>query len=269
MRQIFRYLKNPIFFLISIVFVIPCILLALQSFALGWRWPAIFPQTLSLSAWKVVFGEERIISAIGTTFLIGIIVVVINLVMALPAGKALAHYNFRGKTLIETFFLLPLLIPTLAIAMGIQIVMLRAGLTDHLPGVVLVHLIPTLPYSIRIFRAAFESLGLKWEEQARTLGIKPFVIFYTVWLPLLIPSIQSASMLVFIISLSQYALTAIIGGGTVTTLSMLYFPYFEGSNRAVTAAFSIVFAALPVCFLVLMKILLRLLVPYSRRYSGG
>ncbi|HEX3030873.1 MAG TPA: ABC transporter permease subunit [Bacillota bacterium] len=251
-----------------VLFGLPCLLLLIQSFAFDWRWPAMLPQVLSLRAWQVVFSEVSLWPVLGTTFLIGCLVVVLNLVLALPAGKALAHHDFRGKTMLELFLLLPILIPTLAVAMGIFLVMLRLGLTDKLTGVVLVQLIPTLPYSIRIFRAAFESLGVKWEEQAKTLGVNPGKVWLTVWLPMLVPSINNAAMLAFLISLSQYALTAIIGGGSVATLPMLYFPYFEAANRAVTAAFTILFAVLPLCFFLLLRLALRLLVPNSTTVRG-
>ncbi|WP_347552908.1 ABC transporter permease subunit [Pseudalkalibacillus hwajinpoensis] len=144
--------------------------------------------------------------------------------------------------------------------MGLQFTLIKAGLGDRLTGVLLVHLIPTLPYAIRVMRAGYERLGTGLEEQAAVLGATPFIRFLTVSLPLLLPSIRSLMLLTFVISLGQYALTAIIGGGAVSTLPLLYYPYFSSSNESVIAGFSIIFAMLPLLFIGSVEIVLRLVI---------
>ncbi len=249
------------------VFVVPFIFLIIMSTAYRWFWPELIPQEFNLYAWRVLAEEPKLATALINTLMLGGLVAILNLILALPAGKALAHYNFLGKSTIETILLLPILIPSLAVAMGIQLTMIRVGLADNLGGVLIVHLLPTLPYSIRIFRAGFENLGIKWEEQALTLGVAPKIIFLTIWLPLLIPSIRGALFLTFVISLSQFALTALIGGGNVVTLAMLYFPLFSSANRSVLAVFSLLFALLPIIFLFVTELALRFILPVHRRVS--
>lgn len=270
METNFNHKRQFSVLLFVLVFGFPLILLLLQSFAFGWQWPGIFPSLLSLKAWQVLFSEQRILSSVGLTCIIGITVVLINFLLGMPAAKALAHYNFCGKSAIEAFFMMPLLVPSLAVAMGINVTMIKIGLANNLVGVISVHLVPTLPYTIKILRSGYENIGIRWEEQAKTLGVPPVKIFLTVWLPLLIPSIRSAAILTFVISLSQYALTALIGGGNVTTLAMLYFPYFESANKSVMACFSVVFALLPVLFLGIFELALRglgLAIGFPRKFD--
>ncbi len=251
-----------------IIFVLaPLAVLIVRSFAVDWHYPGLFPAGLGLRGWLILFAETGMVDALQTTFLIGCVVAALNLALGMSAGKALAFYRFKGKELLESFFLLPILIPALALAMGLQIAMIHLGLSNHWPGVVLIHLLPTLPYSIRIFRAGFENIGLKWEEQAKTLGAGGLTIFMTIYLPLLLPGIRSAASLAFVISLSQYVLTILIGGGNVVTLSMIYFPYFQGSNQAVMAAFSLVFALLPIIFYLGMELMIKLFVPHHNYFS--
>lgn len=250
------------------VFVAPIIFLVMMSIGSKWFWPDLIPREFNLYAWGVLAEEPKLLPALIDTLILGGLVAIFNLLLALPAGKALAHHDFVGKSTIETFLLLPILIPSLAIVMGIQLTMIKMGFAYNLGGVLLVHLLPTLPYSIRIFRAGFENLGLKWEEQALTLGVPPKSIFLTIWLPLLLPSIRTALFLTFVISLSQYALTALIGGGNVVTLAMLYFPLFSGANPSVLAAFSLLFAILPLMFLSVTELALRFFLPGHRRYGG-
>ncbi len=246
--------------LFILLFILPFLTIIMKSFSIGWRWPDLLPNSYGFEGWKVIFRDPSLIESILTTIKIALMVVGLNLLLAIPAARALSIYTFHGKSLIEAFLLSPILIPGILLAMGLQFTLIRFGLADRMAGVVLVHLIPTLPYAIRIMRAGYERLGNGLREQAIVLGASPLIRFLTVSLPLLLPSIRSVMLLTFVISLGQYALTAIIGGGTVVTLPLLYYPYFSGSNEAVIAGFSIIFALLPLLFIGAAEILLRLVI---------
>ncbi|MFB4165987.1 ABC transporter permease [Alteribacillus sp. JSM 102045] len=232
----------------------PPAVLFLSSFAYMWRWPQLFPESFSLRAWQVVFQDPNIWSACFLSMMIGQGVVILNIVLGLPAGKALAHYDFKGKSFIETFLLLPILIPTLAVGMGILLTVIQFGLADTWIGVMLIHLVPTLPYTIRILRAGYENIGTKYEDAARSLGASAWAVFRTVTFPLLFPSLRAVIVLTFVISLSQYVLTALIGGGRVVTLAMVYYPYLSSVDRPVIAALSVLFILIPILILVILEI---------------
>ncbi|HEX6923081.1 MAG TPA: ABC transporter permease subunit [Bacillales bacterium] len=259
--------RKSLLWLVLLVIAVPIALLVAESVAYGWRWPEVIPHQFSLRGWRVVFGDPKIVTALQTTVIIGACVVVLNLAIAFPAGKALAWFSFKGKSVIESFLLLPILVPALAVAMGLQITMIRFGLADHITGVILVHLLPTLPYSLRIMRAGYERLGMKWIEQARTLGAQPWTIFSTVSLPLLLPSLRSLVLLTFVISLSQYVLTAVIGGGLVTTLPIIYYPFLSSSDPAVIATFSLVFVLMPIAFMAAVEGMTRVIIWYKKMFT--
>lgn len=250
--------RKLILFLFFTIFLVPIVFLAIKSVAVGWRWGELFPTNFSFRGWEVVLTDPNIVSAIYVTMKIAVIVIIGNLFIAILAGRALAFYSFKGKGLIESILFMPIIIPSLAVAMGIHLTMIRLGVADYWLGVVLVHLIPTVPYSIRILRSAFERLGRKWEEQSLTLGGTYFQTFWNVVFPLLLPSFRATVYLTFVISLSQYVLTALIGGGNVITLAMLYYPYFSSVDDMVIASFSFLFALLPFMFIIIVELLIRL-----------
>lgn len=258
-----------IIFLIGAVvfFVLPLLFLILQSFAFGWRWPDIFPTDFSLRGWQVLAREPQLFSALGVTMLIGFSVVILNLLLAIPAGKALAQYHFKGKAWIESLLFLPILIPALAVAMGIHFTMIKLGLANVWWGVVLVHLIPTLPYSVRIMRSGYERMGTQWIEQAISLGVSRWRVFWTVSVPFLLPSLRSAVVLAFVISLSQYVLTIMIGGGNVITWAVIYYPFLRSVDDAVIASFSLLFALLPLLFIALFEGCVCLLVTGRKHFK--
>ncbi|MFC4736390.1 ABC transporter permease [Bacillus daqingensis] len=239
--------------LLLLLFVAPVLFLFVRSIAFGWRFPDIVPSAFSMRGWEAVWSDPQLIQALGSTMAIGTAVVLLNYLLALPAAYALSHYEPRGKAVMETIIMLPIFVPVLAVAMGLHLFMIRIGAADSWIGVVLIHMLPTLPYAVRILKSGFDRLQTDWMWQGRTLGMSPVRTFFSLMLPMMLPSLRSCGILVFVISLSQYVLTAIIGGGRVTTLPILYFPFFSSADEAVTAAFTMLFAILPIAFLLLLE----------------
>jgi len=129
-------------------------------------------------------------------------VTVLALAVSLPAGRALALEEFRGKQLVVFFLLLPVLAPPLASAMGLHALFLRLGLTDSVLGVLLVHLIPAVSYCALMLMGSFADLDTDWEAQARTLGATPREVWWHVTLPAIAPGMAVAASFAFLVSSS-------------------------------------------------------------------
>lgn len=137
--------------------------------------------------------------------------------------------------------MLPLIVPTTVFGMGIHLLLIRVGLSDTVPGVILVHVICALPYTVSIMTDSTRAIGKKLEEQARVLGAGSLRAFWSVSMPALIPAIFSALAMAYITSFSQYFLTLLIGGGNVRTFTVIMVPYLQ----TVTAPLQQV---IPLCF---------------------
>ncbi|OEH92298.1 hypothetical protein BFG57_02850 [Bacillus solimangrovi] len=227
----------------------PMLYLVISSLTLTTQWPQILPSNITLSHWHTVFSQPQLLSSMRTSLVLTASVVVLNLVLGYPVARILAYESFKGKAIAEVLLLYPILIPVLLIIMGIHLKMIQLGLTDHLLGVIVAHLIPTLPYTIRIMKNGFEKLGKKWEEQSSMLGASGTQTFRHITVPLLKPSIHAAILVTSVISLSQYGITLIIGGGIVTSFPIIFYPFAETANKGVMAAFSLLFAILPLIFI--------------------
>lgn len=230
-------------------------------------WP--FGTGVTLEVYKTVWGDPYVIEALGTTLVIGVVVSLLNVVLGATAGRKLFLYEGNWQRVWDVALSLPLLIPSLVITSGLHMFMIRAGLVDTIGSVILIHLFPTLPYSIRLFRNAYEQLGNKWYEQAVLLGANKATQFLTVSVPMLKETYRYAFLLSFVISLSQYALTAFIGGGQVTTLALLFFPYFSSANQPLLAAFAVLFTVLPLLVWLLFEWVYMLLENMGRSGQRG
>jgi putative spermidine/putrescine transport system permease protein len=183
-------------------------------------------------------------SALGASVLVAAFVTLVAVAIGLPAGRALGLYRFRGRRIVEFVLLTPVLLPPIAIALGLHGVFLRLGLTGSFLGVVLVHLVPVLPYVVLILSGAFANLDPAYEDQARSLGAGRMAVLRTVTLPSIGPGLATAVLFGFLVSWGQYALTLVIGGGRVVTLPILLFASAAGGDTAITSALAL-FATLP------------------------
>lgn len=251
---IFKCMMYVLIFLL----IFPIAVLVLWSFVNIWPWPKVFPDNFGIRGFKYIFNPlNNSLKILFFSIFLSSVVTFITLLMSIPAAKALGVYKFKGKSFLKILILAPIIVPPIAVAMGIHFVFIKMGLANTFIGVVLVHLIPCLPYGIRILTNVFEIIGESMEMQARVLGASPFQAFIKITLPLIAPGLISAATLVFIVSFSQYFLTFLIGGGQIVTFSMLMFPYIQSGDRMMASSYSIIFILSTFGMLLIMEKLVK------------
>ncbi len=234
--------------------LLPVLVLLIWSVARSWPWPSLLPAAYSAAEWKSLFSaSSRLAPVLLQSVLLAGGVTLLSLAASVPAAKALGLLSFPGKSVVEMLVLAPVIVPPLSYAPGMHLLFLRLGIADSFAGVLLAHLVPCLPYGIRILTNVFRALGDRLEMQARVLGASPFQAFLHVTLPLIAPGMASAGGLLFIVSLSQYLLTFFLGGGRIVTLSMVLLPLVKDGERAAAAVWSTLFIAVSLLFCLLME----------------
>lgn len=186
----------------------------------------IIPKSFSLN--------PRIVETLTTTLFMITAVTFLNHVIGYAAGKAIAFQTGRIIQLAELLISLPLFLPVLLLSFGLYLTWIRLGLADQFLGVLLVLLLPTLPYTVRLYTNGFQALGEQLLEQTVLVEANRLKRFFFLVGPLLRPTLQSVTLLVTVITLSQYALVVLIGGGVVRMLALEVFPLYSGN--AVDAA---------------------------------
>ncbi len=232
-------------------------LLPLLAWAISgqWRYPALLPPQLSGRGVALVT-DPGVLAALLTSVGIGTAVAVIATAVGFGAGRALGLYAFRGRRLATVLLLAPALVPTIAVTLGIQVFFIRFGLADTVAGVVLVQLVPTVPYAGLVLAAAFANFDTDLEDQARMLGAGPLRRLVLVTLPTLRPAVAVAAYLSFLISWSEYILTLLVGGGTVRTLPLLLFAAIGTADYSAAAALALVLTLPPLALVGLTSRLL-------------
>jgi putative spermidine/putrescine transport system permease protein len=220
--------------------LLPMIPLLVWAVSGQWRYPALLPQHYSGRGLRLLADPHtQILHGLLTSTVIAVTVAGLACLIGFPAGRAIGLYRFRGRRMVQFFLLAPVIVPGLAVTLGIQVFFIRYGLSDTMTGVILVQLMPTVPYAATLLAGAFSNYDIEYERQARMLGAGPFRVLLTVTIPLLRPAIALAALFAFLISWSEYVLTLLVGGGQVQTLPLLLFSAIGSPDTNAAAALAL------------------------------
>ena len=219
------------FFIVNLLAMIGTVVTS--SFATRWlgTWlPAGWTTRWYSSAWN----EFQLWDILIVTFQLVGVVVLISGILGVTAAYALARRDFPGKRLLVLLFLLPLLIPPITFGIPLATVLYRTGLAGTFWGVVAANLVPTVPFVILVMIPFIEQIDPKIEAAARVFGANTFKLFIHVLLPLLLPGILAALLLVLVRTIAMFELTFLVAGPTSQTLVVaLYYAVFAAGVRAV------------------------------------
>ncbi|WP_303043251.1 ABC transporter permease [Enterocloster bolteae] len=267
MKKRKSFITNMILALLCASILIPAASLVVWVFTERWAWPALFPQVLSDRAvMEIVRRKGELVSLMASSVMISSVVAVLAAVIGILTSRVLVLYRFRGKDLMSFLTVLPLMVPGTVFAMGIQITFIRLGLNNTVAGVILAHLIYSLPYAVRLIMDGTRAVGIGLEEQARVLGAGSFQAFRRTTLPMLVPVILSAVSMSYIVSFSQYFLTLLLGGGRVKTFAVVMVPYLQSGSRNIACVYSILFMGIT---LLVFAVFERIAVYWTGQIVGG
>jgi putative spermidine/putrescine transport system permease protein len=228
------------------VLIAPLVLFGLYAFSARWFYPQPIPSEWSTAGFERLLGNTRTYQSLIASLSIAAMVSLISVSFAIPAGRTLGLRTFKGRQAAWLLLFLPTVVPPLAIGMGLNILFLQLGIAGTMTGVILAHLVPTLPYTVFTLSGAFARYDENYEHQAISLGANHIQVFFSLTLRLISPSLVVAALFAFLISWSQYLLSLLIGGGQVITLPMLLFSTVSGNNPVSIAAISLLFVTPPV-----------------------
>ncbi|MBG0756283.1 molybdate ABC transporter permease subunit [Vibrio cidicii] len=164
----------------------------------------------------------------------------------------LARKQFFGKTLLDSMIHLPLVLPPVVVGYILLVLMGRQGLLGaplhqlldisfsfNWKGVVLACWVVSLPLMVRAIRLSLESVDIKLEQAAATLGASPLKVFFTITLPLMTPGLITGITLAFARSLGEFGATISFVSnipGETQTLPLAMFNFIETPGAEMQAA---------------------------------
>lgn len=240
--------------LLVLWFVLPVVPIMVWAFANRWSFPGVLPQQWGFDGLRSAAGAGAA-HAFATSTALALAVSAIATPCGALAARALVTGRVHLPVVVAAILFAPVALPPFAVALGLDVLILRA----HIPSgsaVVVLLAVAAIPYTTYVMRVAFGAYDRGYEEEARTLGASRRTVLWRVQVPLLAPALSAAAFLAFLVGWSDYIVTLLIGGGRLVTVPILVASFAAGTgNDSVVAALSLS-AVLPP--LVLLTVLARL-----------
>ena len=164
------------------------------------------------------------IFAIKLTLITATLATLLALILAVPASYALSKVEFYGKSLVDTFLDLPIVISPIALGaalliffntpLGRFIETYGIRFVFEVPGIVLAQFAIITALAIRLMKATFDSMGTRYEIVARTLGCNKWQAFFKVTLPLAKNGLLAASIMAWARAVGEFGATITLVGAT-------------------------------------------------------
>ncbi len=239
------------FFLINLAALIFSVVV--NSFAVTW-FEGWLPSGLTTAWYGDAWQEFGLADVLLVTLIVALVVVGLSLLFGVPAAYALARRDFVGKRVVMVLLLLPVLLPPITYGIPLATVMYNVGLAGSLAGVIAVNIVPALPFVILVMTPFIEQIDTNVESAARMCGAVTRQVFTRILVPLLIPGILAAAVLVLVRTVAMFELTFLVAGPDSQTLIVaLYSAAFTPGIRAAQAidAMAVMYTMLSSVLLVL------------------
>jgi spermidine/putrescine transport system permease protein len=143
-------------------------------------------------------------------------------VLGLLASIVLVRRDFFGRGGVSALLLSPLVVPYIALAIGLLVFFNEVSVPLGIKSIVMGHIVVSIPYAILILVPRLERLDVRLEEAARDLGAGVLQTFRLITFPLLLPAILSAYVVAFVLSFDEIVIAYFVNG-EVTTFPLYLF----------------------------------------------
>jgi len=176
-----------------------------ELYANVWSLPTSLSLANYIKAWSVVKMDQLFLNSL----IVVSVSVVLTLIVAAPAAYILTRVTFRGANFITQFFTAGMGVPAAILFIPLFGMLAARGWVDSLPGLILVYVVLSIPFTIFLLTGFFSTLPAELEESAAIDGASPLNVFIRIMLPLASPGLLTAAILNFVSTWNEYMIALI------------------------------------------------------------
>jgi putative spermidine/putrescine transport system permease protein len=207
-----------------------------------------FPPVGISSRWFfAILNDQVLLASILRSVWLGLSAAAIGVLVALPCAFVIERGRLLGRGLLETGITSPRMIPQIVLALALLAFFEAVGLAESFFGLVISHLVVTIPFAFRTLLVSVATLDRRLEWSSDVLGATPTQTFLRVMAPQLKTGLIAALMFTFILSFNNVTLALFLSGFGERTLPVEMFQRMNvGGMTPVIPAISFVLAVIGV-----------------------
>ena len=182
------------------------------------------------------------LKVIGFSILQAFLSALFSIIFGLPGAWLVTYYDFPGKRWFNLLTYLPFILPSILVVLAMVLFFGNNGWINRglmylfsfeeqpiqflysLSGILVAHVFYNFPIAMKIISDQWERISFKYLQAARSLGVGSIKLFFCITLPLLMPSLGSAFLLIFLLCMNSFAIILVLGGGIhFTTIEVLIY----------------------------------------------
>ena len=241
------WLTSGFTFIVAFILVAPIFISVVMSFTSSdsLRFP---PQGFSTKWYQAVIEEPKWQDRLPVSLTVAVSSALLATSISTLSAFALVHSNVRGKNLISTLFIAPLIVPVVVMATGMFFVWAKGWtigplsfggkIVGTIVGLVLAHTVIAMPYPFIMVRSSLTNVDRSLELAAENLGATPVSTFITITLPLILPGVLSGFIFAFIASWDEVVIASFLSSARVSTVPVQIFQQLRESLDPSAAAIS-------------------------------
>jgi ABC-type spermidine/putrescine transport system permease subunit II len=203
---------------VVIVFLVaPIVVIVLASFN-ATPFLQFPPHGWSLRWYARFFATPRWYEAALLSLQVAVVVTVAATTLGTLAAIGLVRGRARWRGALELFFVSPMVVPAIVMAVGLYFLLAPLRLTGSAGALVLGHTVTAIPVVLVIVVASLRLTDASLELAARSLGASWWRTLRHVTVPSVAPAILAGAAFAFLVSFDEVVLAVFLGGPDATTL---------------------------------------------------
>jgi putative spermidine/putrescine transport system permease protein len=211
------------------------------------------PEGLSSRWFDAILRDAVLLGTVARSFWLATLAAVVAVLVAMPAVFVIERARFRGRVALETLITGPRMIPQIVVVLGLLIWFERIGLAETFAGLVIAHLVISVPFAFRTLLVSVAALDRRLENASATLGASRARTFLKVTLPQLKTGVIAAAIFTFILSFNNVTMALFLSALGQRTLPVEMFQrMYVGGMTPVIPAIAFLLALGGALFFVLL-----------------
>jgi molybdate transport system permease protein len=210
------------------------------------------------SGWEIfraALGDPEVHFAVRLSVTTALLTTLVSLLFAVPAAYILSRYHFPGEKLVDTIIDLPIVIPPPVMGMSLLMLFMTpvGDLVNHLTprplveamnaflsfatgheiaddgstwvyttrGIVMAQFFVACAFGVRAIKASFDTIGVRHENVARTLGCTRWQAFYKVVLPMGATGLVAGAVMIWARAMAEFGPVLFFAGATRLKTSVM------------------------------------------------
>ncbi len=166
--------------------------------------PRLISENFSFDAYRKILGDETELRFFMNSYIVALSVTALTLFVAVLAAYGFSRYEFPLKRSVNAVIVSVQAVPPITLVIPYFGLVVTLGLYNTYPGLILTHMVFTLPYAIIMLTAYFNTLPRELDESVKVDGASSWTTLWRILVPISVPGLVAVGVYTFMISWNEY-----------------------------------------------------------------